>query len=60
MSSFAGEVCSSTMGNEIHSGPATSCWWAAGCEHHFEDLSDDLALWRVFYGPSGGEVPEQP
>jgi len=32
----------------------------AGCEHHFEDFSDDLALWRVFYGPSGGEVPKQP
>jgi len=33
---------------------------AAGCEHQFEDVSDDLALWRVFYGPSGGEVPEPP
>lgn len=32
---------------------------AAGCEHQLEDSSDDLALWRVFYGPSGGEVPEQ-
>ena len=31
---------------------------AAGCEHHI-DFTDDLALWRVFYGPSGGEVPEQ-
>ena len=33
---------------------------AAGCEHQFEDLTDDFALWRVFHGPSGGEVPEQP
>ena len=33
---------------------------AAGCEHQYEETSDDLALWRVFYGPSGGEVPEQP
>ena len=32
---------------------------AAGCEHQFEDLTDDVALWRVFYGPSGGDVPEQ-
>jgi mannose-6-phosphate isomerase-like protein (cupin superfamily) len=29
---------------------------AAGTEHQFEDISDDLALWRVFYGPHGGEV----
>jgi mannose-6-phosphate isomerase-like protein (cupin superfamily) len=30
---------------------------AAGTEHHFEDFTKDLALWRVFYGPHGGEVP---
>jgi mannose-6-phosphate isomerase-like protein (cupin superfamily) len=30
---------------------------AAGTEHHFEDFSDDLAVWVVFYGPDGGEVP---
>ena len=30
---------------------------AAGTEHQFEDTTDDLALWRVFYGPHGGEVP---
>jgi mannose-6-phosphate isomerase-like protein (cupin superfamily) len=29
---------------------------AAGTEHQFEDTSDDLALWRIFYGPQGGEV----
>jgi mannose-6-phosphate isomerase-like protein (cupin superfamily) len=29
---------------------------AAGTEHQFEETSDDLALWRVFYGPHGGEV----
>lgn len=28
---------------------------AAGTEHHYEDFSEDLALWRVFYGPRGGE-----
>ena len=27
----------------------------AGVEHRFEDFSDDLALWVVFYGPEGGE-----
>ena len=30
---------------------------AAGAEHHYEDFSDDLALWRIFYGPGGGEIP---
>jgi mannose-6-phosphate isomerase-like protein (cupin superfamily) len=30
---------------------------AAGIEHQFENVSEDLALWRVFYGPYGGEVP---
>jgi mannose-6-phosphate isomerase-like protein (cupin superfamily) len=30
---------------------------AAGIEHQFEDVSEDFAIWRVFYGPEGGEVP---
>jgi mannose-6-phosphate isomerase-like protein (cupin superfamily) len=30
---------------------------AAGIEHQIEDISDDFAMWRVFYGPPGGEVP---
>lgn len=30
---------------------------AAGIEHQFEDTTEDLALWRVFYGPDGGEIP---
>lgn len=29
---------------------------AAGTEHWFEDFSDDLAVWVVFYGPRGGEI----
>jgi mannose-6-phosphate isomerase-like protein (cupin superfamily) len=28
----------------------------AGVEHRFEDFTDDLAVWVVFYGPEGGEV----
>ncbi len=31
---------------------------AAGCEHYYEDFSADLALWRIFYGVQGGEVPQ--
>lgn len=30
---------------------------AAGTEHHFEDFTDDLAVWVIFYGPDGGERP---
>jgi hypothetical protein len=29
----------------------------AGVVHRFEDFSDDLAVWVVFYGPEGGEIP---
>lgn len=29
---------------------------AAGVEHHFEDFTDDLAVWVVFHGPKGGEL----
>lgn len=29
----------------------------AGVVHRFEDFSDDLMLWVVFYGPEGGEKP---
>lgn len=27
----------------------------AGVEHRFEDFSEDLAVWVIFYGPEGGE-----
>ena len=30
---------------------------AAGTEHRFEDFTEDLAVWVVFYGPHGGEIP---
>jgi len=29
---------------------------AAGEEHHYEEFSEDLALWRIFYGRQGGEL----
>lgn len=29
---------------------------AAGTEHHFEDFTEDIAVWVIFYGPPGGEV----
>jgi mannose-6-phosphate isomerase-like protein (cupin superfamily) len=37
--------------------PGDFLFVAAGVDHHFEDFGDDLLVWRVFYGPDGGEVP---
>ena len=37
-------------------GPGDILFVAAGVEHQFEDVTKDLALWRVFYGPRGGDV----
>ena len=31
----------------------------AGVEHRFENFTDDLALWVIFYGPEGGERSTQ-
>lgn len=28
----------------------------AGATHRFDDFSDDLAVWVMFYGPEGGEA----
>jgi mannose-6-phosphate isomerase-like protein (cupin superfamily) len=30
----------------------------AGTDHHFEDFTDDLAVWVIFHGPPGGEIPD--
>jgi mannose-6-phosphate isomerase-like protein (cupin superfamily) len=38
-------------------GPGDLLFVAAGTDHHFEDFSDDLAVWVVFFGPEGGEEP---
>jgi mannose-6-phosphate isomerase-like protein (cupin superfamily) len=37
--------------------PGDILFVAAGTEHHCEHATQDLALWRVFYGPPGGEIP---
>ena len=36
-------------------GPGDLLFVAAGVGHRFEDFTDDLAAWVVFYGPEGGE-----
>ena len=38
-------------------GPGDLLFVAAGVEHRFEAFGDDLVVWRVFYGPGGGELP---
>lgn len=37
--------------------PGDLLFVAAGTEHRFEDFTEDLAVWVVFYGRRGGEVP---
>jgi mannose-6-phosphate isomerase-like protein (cupin superfamily) len=29
----------------------------AGVEHRFEEFTEDLVVWVLFYGPEGGEAP---
>ena len=36
--------------------PGDLLFVAAGTEHQFEDCTNDLAVWRLFYGPPGGEI----
>jgi len=43
-------------GNRDAFGPGDVMFVAAGTEHRFEDFTEDLAVWVVFYGPAGGEV----
>jgi mannose-6-phosphate isomerase-like protein (cupin superfamily) len=37
-------------------GPNDVLFAAAGVEHRFENFSEDLAVWVMFYGPEGGEI----
>jgi len=36
-------------------GPTDVLFAAAGIEHRFENFTDDLTVWVMFYGPEGGE-----
>ena len=36
-------------------GPTDILFAAAGVEHRFENFTDDLVVWVMFYGPDGGE-----
>ena len=37
-------------------GPGDFLFVPAGVFHRFEDFTDDLAVWVLFYGPEGGEA----
>ena len=36
-------------------GPGDVLFAPAGAVHRFEDFTEDLVVWVVFYGPEGGE-----
>lgn len=46
-------------GGYVHFTPGDVLFVPAGAEHHFENFSDDLVIWAVFYGPEGGEGGEE-
>ncbi len=37
-------------------GPGDFLFAPAGVEHRFENFTDDLVVWVIFYGPEGGEA----
>lgn len=37
-------------------GPGDFLFARAGAPHRFEDFTDDLIVWVIFYGPEGGEA----
>ena len=43
------------MGEKVAFGPHDVLFAAAGETHRFEDSSQDIATWVVFYGAVGGE-----
>jgi mannose-6-phosphate isomerase-like protein (cupin superfamily) len=45
----------SVEGNRVEFSPGDALFAAAGEVHRFEDFTDDLIVWVVFYGPEGGE-----
>ena len=36
-------------------GPGDLLFVPAGVEHRFEEFTEDLVVWVIFYGPEGGE-----
>jgi len=51
----AGRGWFSVSGRRFEFVPGDTLFAAAGEVHRFEDFTDDLLVWVVFYGPEGGE-----
>ena len=51
----AGSGWFSVEGQRFQFGPGDALFAAAGEDHRFEDFTEDLLTWVVFYGPEGGE-----
>jgi mannose-6-phosphate isomerase-like protein (cupin superfamily) len=56
-----GYIVYSGSGDFVHGdervafGPGDFLWAQAGLPHRFENFTNDLFVWVVFYGPEGGE-----
>jgi mannose-6-phosphate isomerase-like protein (cupin superfamily) len=44
-----------SAGDRVAFAPGDFLFVPAGVAHRFEDFSDDLTVWVIFYGPEGGE-----
>jgi mannose-6-phosphate isomerase-like protein (cupin superfamily) len=55
VASGSGEFVSG--GGRERFGPDDFLFAPAGVEHRFENFTDDLFVWVLFYGPEGGEAP---
>jgi mannose-6-phosphate isomerase-like protein (cupin superfamily) len=51
----AGRGWFSVEGRRVQFSPGDALFAAAGEVHRFEDFTEDLLTWVVFYGPEGGE-----
>lgn len=40
---------------QISFGPGDALFVPAKVDHHFENFTEDLTVWAVFWGPKGGE-----
>lgn len=52
----AGEFVNDTRRQKIK--PGDFLFVPAGVVHRFENFTDDLVVWVIFYGPEGGERPQ--
>ena len=44
-------------GERVRFEPGDMLMVPAGMEHRFENFTDDLTIWVMFWGPQGGDAP---